>query len=225
MHSVVGIFSSSAAAQRTADALDLPVDHVSVVAPRPMEAEDTGIGPALGGAVGGAIGAAAGSTLGTVAASLLVPGVGPVLASGVIGAVLLGAGGAAAGASAGGRVEDALENDPAHNPADLFYYHEALRRGRAILLALANTPDEAASIREKMTNGGARALDSYREDLWQDFRLSETDFGGDEGDYRRGFEAALEADNRGKPLDESADATDAFRKGYRRGYEYYCKFY
>jgi hypothetical protein len=190
-----------------------------------MEAEDSGIGSVLGGAVGGAIGAAAGSTLATVAASMLVPGVGPVLVTGVIGALLFSAGGAAAGASVGGKVEKAAGEDPVHNPADLFYYHEALRRGRAIVLALAETPGEAASIRAGMASGGARGLDTFREDWWQEFRQSETDFARDESDYRRGFEGAFEADNRGKPLAEDAEATDAYRKGYRRGYEYYCKFY
>jgi hypothetical protein len=225
MHSVVGIFSDRDAAQWAADALDLPADRVSVVAPRPMEAEDTGIGSVLGGAVGGAIGAAAGSTLATVAASMLVPGVGPVLVTGVIGALILGAGGVAAGASVGGRVEEAAGTDPAHNPTDLFYYHEALRHGRAIVLSLADSPGEAAAIRARLASGGARALDTFREDWWQQFRQSETDFARDEDDYRRGFETAFEADNRGKPLAEGADATDAYRQGYRRGYEYYRKFY
>jgi hypothetical protein len=225
MRSVVGIFSTREDAQRTAGSLDLPADRISVVAPRPMEAEDAGIGSALGGAVGGALGAAAGSTLGTVAASLLVPGVGPVLVSGVIGALALGAGGAVAGASVGGKVEDAVEKDPTHNPSDLFYYHEALRRGRAIVLALADTAGEAAAIRRALETGGARALESFREDWWQQFRQSEASLAANEDDYRRGFETALEPDNRGKPLDEGAGATAAFREGYRRGYEYYCKFY
>jgi hypothetical protein len=225
MQSIVGIFPDRDTAQRAAHALDVPADRVSVVAPRPMEAEDAGIGSVLGGAVGGAIGAAAGSTLATVVASMLVPGVGPVLVTGVIGALILGAGGVAAGASVGGKVEKAAGEDPTHNPADLFYYHEALRHGRGIVLALAETPGEAASIRNEMVSRGARGLDTFREDWWQEFRQSETDFARDEDDYRSGFEAAFEADNRGKPLTEGADGTDAYRKGYRRGYDYYCKFY
>ncbi len=50
-----------------------------------------GMGKAMGGAVGGALGAAGGATLGAAATSLLVPGVGPVTAGGIIGAALLGA--------------------------------------------------------------------------------------------------------------------------------------
>jgi len=80
-------------------------------------------------------------------------------------------------------------------------------------------------VRRRQGRGGARGLDTFREDWWQEFRQSETDFARDENDYRRGFEAAFEADNRGKPLAEDADTTDAYRKGYRRGFDYYRKFY
>jgi hypothetical protein len=228
MHSVVGIFSTREAAQKAAKLLILPDDRVSVVAPRHLEAEDTGIGPALAGAVGGALGAATGSSLGTAAASLVLPGVGPVVATGVVAALLLGAGGAVAGAAAGERIEQAMETDPAHNPRDLFFYHEALRRGRAIVLALAATAEEAESIRSKLASKGAEGLDIIREAWWQDLREKERaeyegDFGGDEDDYRRGFEAALEPANRNKQLADSTDAPNAYRKGYERGYEYLRK--
>jgi len=228
MHSVVGIFSSREAAQNAAKLLMLPDDQVSVVAPRPLQAEDTGIGPALGGAVGGALGVATGSSLGTAAASLFLPGLGPVVATGVVAALVLGAGGAVAGAAAGNKIEEAMETDPAHNPRDLFFYHEALRRGRAIVLALAETVEEAGSIRSKLASAGGEGLDTIREAWWHDLRENERaeyegNFAGDEDDYRLGFEAALEPANRNKGLADSVNAPDAYRKGYERGYEFLRK--
>jgi hypothetical protein len=49
------------------------------------------------------------------------------------------------------------------------------------------------------------------------------DFDSDEKAYRRGFETALEPANRGKRLKESAEVSNAYRKGYERGYDYYRK--
>ena len=60
------------------------------------DSERPGMGRAMGAAVGGAVGAAGGASLGAAAASLLVPGVGPVIAVGLIGAALLGTAGAVA---------------------------------------------------------------------------------------------------------------------------------
>ena len=225
MNSVVGLFASRGAAEKAAKSLDLPDDRVSVVAPGPREPEDSGIGPALGGAVGGALGAAAGSSLGTAAATLLLPGVGPVVATGVIAALVFGVGGVAAGAAAGDKVEHALEPEPRHDPKDVFFYHEALRRGRAIVLALAENSEQADSLRSKLGNHGAESLDTTQEAWWHDVREMERaayegDFSGDEHDYRRGFVEALQPANRAEPLDEGAGVSNAYRKGYERGYKY-----
>src|SRR5258707_8592172 len=119
MENVVGIFNSLADAKRAAAmlrTLGIQEERIAVLAPHTSEAElearvpttdaeQPGIGTAVGGTVGAAIGAAGGATAGAAMASLLVPGVGPVLAIGLLGAALgaalLGAGGAAAGALAG----------------------------------------------------------------------------------------------------------------------------
>src|SRR5260370_3603206 len=47
------------------------------------ETEQPGMGRAVGGVLGGALGMAAGMELGTAAATILIPGVGPVLAVGL----------------------------------------------------------------------------------------------------------------------------------------------
>jgi hypothetical protein len=227
MHSVVGVFSTWEAAERATKPLGLPEDRFSIIASDRREPQETGIGAPLGGAVGGALGAATGSAVGTAAASLLLPGVGPVIATGVVAALVLGAGGAAIGASAGGNLEDATEVQP---PArDAFFCEEALRRGRVIVVALVETQDQAEAVRHVLSREGAESLEATREAWWGKLREGERtsyegNFEQDEEAYRRGFEHALEPANRGKQLEESADnVSSAYRKGYERGYEYHHK--
>ncbi|MGH9882702.1 MAG: hypothetical protein ACRD6N_14800, partial [Pyrinomonadaceae bacterium] len=107
MESVAGIFTSRVKAEQAVSrikSLGILDERIVLLMPHtaPEEAEAAvsttdaeapGIGKALGGTVGGAIGAASGATLGAAAASLMVPGVGPVLAAGILGAAVLGLGG------------------------------------------------------------------------------------------------------------------------------------
>src|SRR5436190_11124946 len=122
MESIVGIFNSFVDAQRASAmllALGIPDNRIAVLSPQTPESEieahipttDTeqpGVGAALGGTVGAALGVAGGLEAGAAAASLLVPGVGPVLALGILGAAVLGAGGGAAGAVAGHALEGGI---------------------------------------------------------------------------------------------------------------------
>ena len=80
--------------------------------------------------------------LGAAAATILIPGVGPVLAVGIAAAAILGVGGAVGGAAAGA----ALEKDSTMGlPADeLFVYKDALKQGRSVILVEAQNDDEAA---------------------------------------------------------------------------------
>src|ERR671914_371671 len=116
MKTVAGIFHSGADAASAVEnlrAAGVAAEHISYLAPDATqeeidasvpttETEQPGMGKAVGTAVGGALGVAGGLHLGAAAASLLVPGVGPVLAAGLVGAALLRAGGAATGMAAGG---------------------------------------------------------------------------------------------------------------------------
>jgi hypothetical protein len=229
MHSVVALFSTRQAAEQAARSLDVKPDQVSVVAPAPREQEDAGIGPAIGGTVGGALGIAAGSQLGPVAASLLIPGVGPVVAIG-IGAAILGAGGLATGIAAGKKLDEVAAPEPSHDPNDVFFYHEALRRGRAIVLVIVSSDQEEDRIWKQLASGGGESLDAAREVWWREMRDSERsayrgDFARDERDYRRGFEAALRPENRGTFFNEPSEdeGTPAYREGFRRGHDYLHK--
>ena len=104
------------------------------------ETEPSGMGTAMGGTVGGAIGVAGGASLGAAAASLLIPGVGPVIAGGLIGAALLGVGGAVTGAAAGTAFEQGLADGIPHD--ELYLYEDALRKGRSVVIAFGDDDDQ-----------------------------------------------------------------------------------
>jgi hypothetical protein len=250
MESIVGIFNSLADAKRAAailQTLGIPEARITVLSPHTSEAEieasvptdDTeqpGMGQAMGGTVGAALGVAGGATAGAAAASLLVPGVGPVLALGLLGAALLGAGGATAGALAGGSMEKAMADGLPHD--ELYVYEDALRRGRSVVIAFADDELIAENARAELARAGAETIDAAREEWWIGLRDAEHehytsqggDFNLDEAKYRLGFEAALHPDRRGKSVEEMApslemmygadSATKAFRQGCERGQRY-----
>jgi hypothetical protein len=200
------------------------------------DSEEPGMGRAMGAAVGGAMGAAGGATLGLAAASLAVPGVGPVLAFGLLGAALLGAGGAVAGAAVGDTIEEGLGEGVPHE--DVYLYEDALRHGHSVVIAYAADDDQADRARDVIARSGSEDIEELREDWWRELRGEEQayylrkggDFERDELSYRRGFEAALHPKRRGKPYAQAeqnlrtayneSDLDTAFRQGYERGLSY-----
>src|SRR5207248_2154446 len=83
------------------DTLGIPRDRITLLSPGTdtrrvptEEGERPGTGAAIGGVVGAATGAAVGFPLGA-AITMMIPGIGPIIASGIIGALLFGAGAAA----------------------------------------------------------------------------------------------------------------------------------
>src|SRR5579862_6642227 len=110
MEAVAGVFRTSDEACQAAVTLDhagFTRDELSLLFPGSSEerihsvpvsdTEQPGMGKAIGGVVGAALGLAGGFELGAAAATLLVPGVGPVMAIGIAGAALAGVGGAVGG--------------------------------------------------------------------------------------------------------------------------------
>jgi hypothetical protein len=249
MKAVAGVFRTSADAARAADHLrSMGVQQLSVLTPgdskqtveRRVPTSDTeqpGMGPAVGGVVGGAIGSAGGLELGAAAASVFLPGVGPVIAMGLLGAALLGAGGAAVGAATGSAIETAASDGLPKD--ELFVYEDALRRGRSVLIVLAKDDDQATIIRGVLDREGAESLDAARQEWWiglrpaeeEEYRGEGRDFQKDEDTYRHGFEAALHPDTRGKPYEEAVTglrqrysgdyAEYSFRRGYERGHQWH----
>lgn len=250
MKSVAGIFNSHADATRAVEnlrAAGVTEDRINLLAPgtsqeeldaavQTTETEQPGMGSALGGAVGGALGVAGGMHLGAAAASLFVPGVGPVIAAGIIGAALLGAGGAATGIAAGGAIEDTIADGLPHD--ELYVYEDALRRGRTVVIAMIDDETGADAVRAVLAQSGAESIDAARESWWvglrdaeeEEYRGQGRDFAADEQHYRRGFEAALHPRARGRAYEEATDylrerhsdayEQDAFQHGYRRGQVY-----
>src|SRR5436853_2061071 len=174
MTTVAGVFRSRERAQRAAsDLRQAGVRNINVLAPGAvsqadavptMETEQPGMGKAVGGVVGGALGIAGGLEIGTAAATLVVPGVGPVLAAGVAAAALLGAGGAVGGTVVGGTLE---EESTTGLPADeLFVYKDALRQGRSVLFVQARDHNEAARARQTLEKAAAESVDAAREEWW-----------------------------------------------------------
>jgi len=169
-------------------------------------------------------------------ASLLIPGVGPVLAFGLIGAAIFGAGGAAAGALAGGALEKGIAEGVPRD--ELYVYEDALRRGRSVVIAFADDEQIAENARASLARAGAESVDAARDNWWLGLRDLERehyttqggDFDLDEAKYRLGFEAALHPECRGKSCEDAEanlqkkygdDSTArAFRQGYERGQNY-----
>jgi hypothetical protein len=250
MTTVVGVFNSFTDAKRAAailSSLGIPERHLCIVAPGTsearfeatlpaIEAEQPGMGRALGATVGGAIGVATGATVGAVAATILVPGVGPVVAFGLIAAALFGGGAATAGALAGEALEEGLAKGLPHD--ELYIYEDALRRGRTVVIALADSDPLAEQCRGELSRAGAESVDAAREAWWIGLRDAEQehyanqggDFKIDEAVYRLGFEAALRPGRCDRPYEQAAANIDAeyrndstaaaFRHGYERGLRY-----
>jgi hypothetical protein len=250
MEPVVGIFRSRVLADRAAkqvNALGVPWKRIGVLLPGRGEqelekaipvtdAEPPGIGKALGAAVGGALGVAGGASTGAALASVLVPGVGPVIAGGLIGAALLGAGGAATGGVVGESLEENLSDGLPHD--ELYIYEDALRQGRSIVVAFAESSDQGERIEKVLNQAGAESVDAAEEAWWLGLRDTEAehyealgrDFVTDEASYRRGFAAALHPSRRGRTFEETERqlrdvygdlaSEAAFRHGFERGQEY-----
>jgi len=249
MKPVVGIFKSRFDAFRAVDgirALGVTQEKANILTPGSTdrevaavavsETEQPGMGAAIGSLVGGSVGAAGGFGAGAALASLLVPGVGPILAGGLLGMSLLGLGGAATGAAAGDALEDSISGIPRD---ELYVYEDALRKGRTIVIAEAEDEPQADAVRGALVNAGAETIDAAREQWWIGLRTAEQetykdgDFEQDEPYYRKGFEAALSPAVRGKSFDDALDyltrhneiaaSHPAFRRGYERGRQFYEK--
>jgi hypothetical protein len=242
MTTVAGIFASREAASRGIQQLlasGVRDEAINVLAPGMAEsqiasvpaddAEQPGMGTAIGAVVGGATGASIGLPIGAAIASMVIPGVGPIIAAGALGAAIFGVGGAAVGHSLEDKLTYGLSRD------ELFFYEEALRQGRVVVLVQAADDTEAESVRVTLEAAGAENIDAAREAWWIGLRDAEAqayaarggDFARDEPVYRRGFEAALLPFVRGRGFDDAlADLdrmypdicqTDAFRCGFERG--------
>lgn len=187
--------------------------------------------PGIAATIGSVVGEAAGSAGPLAAASGVLPGVGPVVAAGTIASGLPG------GAVAGGAVGDQLDNALSRGlPTDeLYVYRDALRKGRSLVVAMADDDAQATQMREHLASLGVESVDAAREEWWIGLRDAEEaeytrqggDFRKDEALYRMGFDAAFHTPRSEVSLDGDASTLReryglaaeerAFRAGYARG--------
>ncbi|HVM92461.1 MAG TPA: hypothetical protein VMT67_06590 [Terriglobales bacterium] len=255
MQAVSGVFASQAYADHAIETMlasGVNAYNITLLAPgerrrQPERASlDAGEQPGARGAIGSVAGGSSGFTGGSILAAAVIPGVGSVTAVGLLGAAILGAAGGGAKSNGG-----ALEKSPAQTlPEDeIFVYEDALRKGRSVVIVLAENENAAEPLRALLRSEGAEPVDDARHRWWIDVRNAERehyaasgrDFGRDEGFYRRGFEDALHARSRCKEFDQISaemesnladlqrqypgnDIEEAYTRGYRRGREYYQRF-
>jgi hypothetical protein len=241
MRTVTGIFSSRLEAERSIERLEaigVAHDRINLLAPGASEADlravptTEGEAPGTGAAIGAVVGVAHGLPVGLVVTSLMVPGLGPVIAAGIAAATIFGAGGALVGGALENALTEGLPRD------ELFFYEEALRQGQSVILVLAEDDAQANAARQVLTASGAESLDAARERWWIGLRPTEElayraqgrEFAHDESAFRRGFETALSRAARGRSVDALVEATrttdraladdPAFRWGLERGQAY-----
>ncbi len=140
-------------------------DEVELQKVPTSDTEASGAGKAFGGFVGGALGAAGGMQLGATAASLIIPGVGPILAIGTLAAVFVDAGGAIGGAAVGEYMEESLNEGLPKD--ELILYQDALRQGWSALIVLAKDIEEAEMVKKALDEAGGESLDAARENWWK----------------------------------------------------------
>src|SRR5262252_6347843 len=213
MTPTVGIFFDRASAERAVGnlrAVGVPPRSIHVLVPggEPLaaqvsvsEAEQPGMGRAIGGVLGGAVGVASGAELGAAAAaSALLPIAAPAIAIGIVGAVILSLGGVAV------------------TPAD------ADERDRAVAVLEGSGAESVDAARERWWIG-------LREGEAFEYRAEGLDFQRDEALFREGFEAAQSASAGERSereteafLKERYPASyqnPAFLRGYLRGRAHY----
>jgi hypothetical protein len=246
MNTVVGVFASRSSAERACAELaplGIAEHRVNLVTPQmtnrelaaipTIEAEQPGMGKAFGAAVGGAVGLAGGMGIAEVAlTSLVAPGIGPILAIGVLGGALLGALGAVTGGAIENYMAQGLPGD------ELLVYEDALRRGRSVVIVVPENTAQEKIVRGVFERTGAESLDRAREMWWlglrdvekEQYQADGANFQDDERYFRAGFEAALHSKNRGKAYEEAhkqlgdseprLHESGPFRRGYDRGGAY-----
>ncbi|HZP31827.1 MAG TPA: hypothetical protein VFB23_00595 [Candidatus Acidoferrales bacterium] len=241
MPAVAGVFKSRSDAERGVAKLrtiGVPTDRINVLTPHATEqelaavptsqGEQPGMVKTLTALTGGALGAG----IGEMVATMILPGVGFVLALGIAGGALLGIiGGGAVGSEAEKTIFASLPEE------ELFVYEDALRHGRSLVIARVDD-QMAEAARGAFDDAGAESVDRAREMWWIGLRDVEKEhysadgknFEEDEPHFRSGFEGALLPGCRDKSYDQARESlrarypdrydTAPFRHGYERGIVY-----
>ncbi|MDQ2997489.1 MAG: hypothetical protein M3R61_10585 [Chloroflexota bacterium] len=157
MNTIIGIFDDQTTARRALETLrdgPLPLEDISIIAQNADGTVDTGGSGDVSAGEGATVGAVWGGLVGL--AALLIPGVGPFIAFGALGAALTGV---VTGAVVGG-ISAALI-DFSGIPADEAKgYEQQIRDGKA-LVAVKARDEDSAEVRRILDEIGA---DNVRDD-------------------------------------------------------------
>jgi len=141
METLIGVLVSPASAESAiAELLRIPVPQkaITFLTADPDPDAKTKGSKFRGACLGGIFGGTAGLSLGAAAATVLVPGVGPVLAIGIGAAALLGLGGAGAGAALGTSATPSIRDQQAvtasASPAGAEFFRNVLSKGRSLVI-------------------------------------------------------------------------------------------
>jgi anti-sigma B factor antagonist len=150
VETAIGVFSSRDHAEEAVKELrQRGVPEQSIVYLTRSESEAKTIAKEFGATVGGFVGGAAGMSAGVVAATLLLPGIGPVFALGFGAAALLGLAGAGAGATVGAAAtRDAEAPQPTPDEKcseDAAFFREVLKEGRSLIVVRTESQEIATS--------------------------------------------------------------------------------
>jgi anti-sigma B factor antagonist len=150
VETAIGVFSTRDQAEEAVKELrQRGVPEESIVYLTRSESEAKTIAKEFGTTVGGFVGGAAGMSAGVVAATLLLPGVGPVFALGFGAAALLGLAGAGAGRAFGSAAtQDAKAPQPTPDEKcseDAAFFREVLKEGRSLIVVRTESQEIATS--------------------------------------------------------------------------------
>jgi hypothetical protein len=234
MRAVTGTFQSLTDGRRAAERVAAVVgaDHINLLTPEsprsevktvPTTEDMRDVGAPMGAAVGAALG---------IGTAVMIPGLGAVTALGVAAAALFGAAGGILGWKAGDAADRTLSGGL---PADeVYFYEDALRQGRTVLVALVDDPAKEGAVRDLLAACGTETIDAARERWWMGIRDAEAEhfakgerddgyeFAKHERLYRYGFVAGVTGGaRRPEELDLwpylDRHEQSAVQRGYERG--------
>ena len=161
MNTIIGMFDDQVSARRALETLrdgPLQLEDISIIAQNADGTVDTGVSGDVSAGEGAAVGAVWGGLVGL--AALLIPGVGPFVAFGALGAALTGVvTGAVVGGIAAALIDfSGISEDEAHA------YEQQLRAGKT-LVAVKARDEDASEVRRILDEIGATTVRDDQADL------------------------------------------------------------
>lgn len=161
MNTIIGMFDDQVSARRALETLrdgPLPLEDISIIAQNADGTVDTGVSGDVSAGQGAAVGAVWGGLVGL--AALLIPGVGPFVAFGALGAALTGVvTGAVVGGIAAALIDfSGIPEDEAHA------YEQQLRAGKT-LVAVKARDEDSAEVRRILDEIGADTVRDQHTEL------------------------------------------------------------